>query len=110
MKMGFARVSTTDQNLNLQTDALVRVGCEKVFTDMTSDSIDCRKGLIDAMEFCRNGDSLIAWKLDQLGRSLRHLINTVNKLQAKGVEFVSLQENVQLLQVESWSFMFLGIG
>ncbi len=94
MKIGYARVSTTDQNLNLQTDALERAGCEKIFSDMASGSIDCRKGLIDAMEFCRNGDSLVVWKLDRLGRSLRHLIDTVNKLQSKGVEFVSLQESV----------------
>ncbi len=94
MKIGYARVSTIDQNLHLQTDALKRAGCEKIFSDMASGSIDCRKGLIDAMEFCRNGDSLIVWKLDRLGRSLRHLIDTVNKLQSKGVEFVSLQESV----------------
>jgi DNA invertase Pin-like site-specific DNA recombinase len=94
MKIGYARVSTTDQNLNLQTDALERASCEKIFSDMASGSIDCRKGLIDAMEFCRSGDSLIVWKLDRLGRSLRHLIDTINKLQSKGVEFVSLQESV----------------
>jgi DNA invertase Pin-like site-specific DNA recombinase len=94
MKIGYARVSTVEQNLNLQTDALERIGCEKIFTDMASGSLDTRKGLIDAIEFCRSGDSLIVWKLDRLGRSLRHLIDTVNRLQSKGVEFVSLQENV----------------
>ncbi len=94
MKIGYARVSTIEQNLHLQTDALERAGCEKIFTDMASGSIDCRKGLIDAIEFCRSGDSLFVWKLDRLGRSLRHLIDTVNKLQSKGVEFVSLQESV----------------
>ncbi len=94
MKIGYARVSTTDQNLNLQTDALERAGCEKIFTDMASGSIDTRRGLIDAIEFCRSGDSLMVWKLDRLGRSLRHLIDMVNKLQSKGVEFVSLQESV----------------
>jgi DNA invertase Pin-like site-specific DNA recombinase len=94
MKIGYARVSTVEQNLHLQTDALERAGCEKIFTDLASGSIDCRKGLIDAIEYCRNGDSLFVWKLDRLGRSLRHLIDTVNKLQSKGVEFVSLQESV----------------
>ncbi len=94
MKIGYERVSTIDQNLDLQTDALLKVGCEKIFTDMASGSVNCRKGLIDAIEFCRSGDSLFVWKLDRLGRSLRHLIDTVNKLQAKGVEFVSLQESV----------------
>jgi DNA invertase Pin-like site-specific DNA recombinase len=94
MKIGYARVSTIEQNLNLQTDALERAGCEKIFTDMASGSIDSRRGLIDAIEFCRSGDSLFVWKLDPLGRSLRNLIDTVNKLQSKGVEFVSLQESV----------------
>src|SRR4028119_1115511 len=94
MKIGYARVSTVEQNLHLQTDALERAGCEKIFTDRVSGAIDSRKGLIDAIEFCRSGDSLFVWKLDRLGRSLRHLIDTVNELQAKGVEFVSLQESV----------------
>jgi DNA invertase Pin-like site-specific DNA recombinase len=94
MKIGYARVSTIEQNLNLQTDALEKIGCEKIFTDMASGAIDTRKGLIEAVDYCRNGDSLIVWKLDRLGRSLRHLIDTVNNLQSKGVEFISLQECV----------------
>jgi DNA invertase Pin-like site-specific DNA recombinase len=94
MKIGYARISTVEQNLNLQTDALERAGCEKIFTDTASGSINARKGLIDAVEFCRNGDALVVWKLDRLGRSLKHLIDTINYLQAKGVEFVSLQESV----------------
>lgn len=94
MKIGYARVSTIEQNLHLQTDALDRAGCEKIFTDMASGSIDCRKCLIDALEFCRKDDSLIVWKLDRLGRSLKHLIETVNRLQSKGVGFVSLQKSV----------------
>lgn len=94
MKIGYARVSTFDQNLFLQTDALEHSGCEKIFTDTASGSIDSRRGLMDAVEFCRSGDSLVVWKLDRLGRSLRHLIDTINRLQTKGVEFVSLQESV----------------
>jgi DNA invertase Pin-like site-specific DNA recombinase len=94
MKIGYARVSTIDQNLNLQLDALEKAGCEKIFTDTASGSLDSRKGLMDAIEFCRKGDSLIVWKLDRLGRSLKHLIETVNLLQAKGIGFVSLQESV----------------
>jgi len=94
MKIGYARVSTIDQNLNLQTDALERAGCEKIFTDTASGALDSRKGLIDAIEFCREGDSLVVWKLDRLGRSLKHLIETVNWLQAKGIGFVSLRESV----------------
>ena len=94
MKIGYARVSTVDQNLNLQTDALEKAGCEKIFTDTASGSLDSRKGLSDAVEFCRQGDTLVVWKLDRLGRSLKHLIETVNQLQAKGIGFVSLQESV----------------
>ena len=94
MKVGYARVSTIEQNLNLQTDALERAGCDKIFTDTASGSLDRRPGLVSAVEFCREGDSLVVWKLDRLGRSLRHLIDTVNRLQSKGVEFISLQESV----------------
>jgi DNA invertase Pin-like site-specific DNA recombinase len=94
MKIGYGRVSTVDQNLNLQIDALEKAGCEKIFTDTASGSLNLRKGLIDAIEFCRAGDSLVVWKLDRLGRSLKHLIETVNRLQAKDIGFVSLQENV----------------
>ena len=94
MKIGYARVSTIEQNLHLQTDALDRAGCEKIFTDTASGSLDSRKGLINALEFCRKEDSLMVWKLDRLGRSLRHLIETVNHLQSKGIGFVSLQESI----------------
>ena len=94
MKIGYARISTVEQNLNLQTDALERAGCEKIFTDTASGSVNARKELIDAIEFCRNGDALVVWKPDRLGRSLKHLIDTINYLQAKGVQFISLQESV----------------
>jgi DNA invertase Pin-like site-specific DNA recombinase len=94
MKIGYARISTVDQNLELQTDALEKIGCEKIFTDQASGTKDDRQGLIDAIEFCRTGDSLIVWKLDRLGRSLKHLIETINHLHEKKVGFVSLQENI----------------
>ena len=94
MKIGYARISTIDQNLELQTDALEKTGCEKIFTDQASGAKDDRKGLIDAVEFCRKGDSLIVWKLDRLGRSLKHLIETINRLHEKKVGFVSIQENI----------------
>lgn len=94
MKIGYARVSTADQNLELQTDALEKAGCEKIFTDQASGARDERKGLLDATEFCRQGDSLVVWKLDRLGRSLKHLIETVNLLHEKKVGFVSLQESI----------------
>ncbi len=94
MKIGYARISTVDQNLELQTDALEKVGCEKIFTDQASGAKDDRKGLIDAIEFCRTGDSLVVWKLDRLGRSLKHLIETINLLHEKKVGFISVQESI----------------
>lgn len=94
MKIGYARISTIDQNLELQIDALEKVGCEKIFTDRASGSKDDRKGLLDAIEFCRKGDSLVVWKLDRLGRSLKHLIETINKLHEREVGFVSVQESI----------------
>jgi len=94
MKIGYARVSTLDQNLELQTDALSKAGCEKIFTDRASGAKDDRQGLIDAIEFCRKSDSLVVWKLDRLGRSLKHLIETINALHEKKVGFVSVQESI----------------
>ncbi|MGC2236791.1 MAG: recombinase family protein [Pyrinomonadaceae bacterium] len=94
MKIGYARVSTVEQNLELQTDALEKAGCEKIFTDTASGVVDSRKGLIDAIEFCRKEDLLVVWKLDRLGRSLKHLIETINLLHEKKVGFVSLQESI----------------
>ena len=94
MKIGYARISTVDQNLELQTDALEKVGCEKIFTDQASGAKDDRKGLMDAVEFCRQGDSLVVWKLDRLGRSLKHLIETINLLHEKKVGFISVQESI----------------
>lgn len=94
MKIGYARVSTTEQNLDLQTDALEKVGCEKLFQDVASGAKDERKGLLEAIEFARKGDTFVVWKLDRLGRSLKHLIETVTLLHQKGVGFASLQENI----------------
>lgn len=94
MKVGYARVSTVEQKLDLQIDALKKAGCEKIFTDKASGVRSDRKGLDDALEYCRSGDSLVVWKLDRFGRSLRHLISSVNALHEKGVGFISIQESV----------------
>ena len=94
MKIGYARISTHEQKLNLQIDALEKAGCEKIFNDTASGAKDNRIGLLEAVEFCRAGDSLVVWKLDRLGRSLKHLIETINRLHQKKVGFVSLQENI----------------
>ena len=94
MNLGYARVSTLDQHLELQEDALAKAGCEKIFRDVASGAVDSRKGLTEALEFARRGDTLVVWKLDRLGRSLKHLIETVNLLKERGVGLMSLQENI----------------
>ena len=94
MLVGYARVSTSDQNLNLQTDALTKAGCTEIFTDTASGAVDGRSGLTDALKFMREDDVLVVWKLDRLGRSLSHLIETVGDLQKRRIGFRSLQENI----------------
>ncbi|MFL5658335.1 MAG: recombinase family protein [Ktedonobacteraceae bacterium] len=94
MLMGYARVSTQDQTLDLQTDALNRAGCEKIFTDTTSGAKSERPGLQEAMNHLRAGDTLVVWRLDRLGRTLKHLIATIADLSEKGIGFRSLQENM----------------
>lgn len=94
MKIGYARVSTFDQNLDLQRDALEKAGCEKIFTETASGAKDDRVGLAACIEFARAGDSIVVWKLDRLGRSLKHLIEIVNQLNARSIGFASLQESV----------------
>jgi DNA invertase Pin-like site-specific DNA recombinase len=94
MKIGYARTSTEDQNLNLQHDALTKFGCEKIFSDQQSGTIQDRKGLQDAITFARANDSIVVWRLDRLGRSLGHLIQTVNAISDRGIAFISLQEAI----------------
>ena len=94
MLVGYARVSTIDQNLDLQNDALRLAGCERIFTDTASGAKGARPGLAAALEFVRAGDVLVVWRLDRLGRSLSDLIVRVQGVQAKGVEFRSLQEAI----------------
>lgn len=94
MLIGYARVSTYDQHLDLQRDALQRAGCETIYTDTVSGSKAERKGLEKALSYTRPGDTLVVWKLDRLGRSLKHLIQTVNELHGRGIGFRSLTENI----------------
>lgn len=94
MLVGYARVSTQDQNLDLQKDALTKDGCQEIFTDVASGAQAERDGLAQAIRFLRKGDSLVVWKLDRLGRSLKNLIENVNTLQERGVGFRSLRENI----------------
>src|SRR5918998_484036 len=94
MYIGYARVSTDDQNLDLQQDALQKVDCELIFTDTVSGTKARRPGLEQALSHLRAGDTLVVWRLDRLGRSLRHLIDTVTDLQERGIGFKSLQESI----------------
>src|SRR3954447_12924690 len=94
MLIGYARVSTTDQTLALQQDALTQAGCERIFTDTASGSKTDRPGLQEALRFARSGDTLVVWRLDRLGRSLKHLIETVTAMQEDGIHFRSLQEQI----------------
>ena len=92
--LGYARVSTTEQKAHLQTDALKKAGCIRVWTDKASGSLDHRPKLEAVLDHLRPGDTLVVWRLDRLGRNLRHLIATVNDLTAGGVAFKSLTEGI----------------
>ena len=92
--IGCARVSTTDQNPALQLDALEAAGCERVLTEEASSAVAERPELARALDHLRAGDPLVVWKLDRLGRSLRHLIDTIGALEGRGLGFRSLQEQV----------------
>jgi DNA invertase Pin-like site-specific DNA recombinase len=92
--VGYARVSTGDQNIDLQTDALQAAGCARVFTDTASGSLAERPQLSAALDYLRDGDTLVVWRLDRLGRYIRHLIDTVVILQERGIGFRSIQESI----------------
>src|SRR5215204_7031714 len=94
MYIGYARVSTDDQNLDLQRVALEKANCEQIYADQVSGTKARRPGLETALSHLRSGDTLVVWRLDRLGRSLRHLIETVTELQEKGIGFKSLTESI----------------
>src|SRR6266436_7806337 len=94
MLIGYARVSTQEQTLNLQTDALEKIGCSKIFSDTISGAKAERTGLHEALEYVRAGDTLVVWRLDRLGRSLKHLIETVTNLNNRKIGFKSITENI----------------
>ncbi len=94
MRIGYARVSTSEQRLNLQKDALQAAGCGQLFTDVVSGVRTERPGLNAALQTCRSGDILVVWKLDRLGRSLPDLVRTIGNLADRGIGFQSLQEQI----------------
>lgn len=94
MKIGYARVSTRDQNLDLQIDALRKEGCEKIFEEKASGAKSDRPQLLQMMQQLRQGDVVIVWKLDRLGRSLKDLVQRVTEMQEKGAGFKSLHDHI----------------
>jgi DNA invertase Pin-like site-specific DNA recombinase len=94
MLVGYARVSTQDQNLALQRDALTEAGCEKLFVEKASGAQRDRPQLMAALDFMREGDTLVVWKLDRLARSIRQLIETVETLEARRMGFRSITEAI----------------
>lgn len=94
MKIGYARVSTYDQKLSYQIDALEKEGCEKIFSDVISGSKTERTGLDETLSFAREGDIIVVWRLDRLGRSVTHLINIIQKLNESKIGFKSIQESI----------------
>jgi DNA invertase Pin-like site-specific DNA recombinase len=96
LKIGYARVSTGLQNLDLQMDKLKEYGCEKIFTDNISGAKSKRPGLDSVIEFARNGDTVVVWRLDRLGRNMQDLINLVNELNKRDISFYSIEENITM--------------
>jgi DNA invertase Pin-like site-specific DNA recombinase len=94
MRIGYARVSTDEQSLDLQLDALKKAGCKRIFTDKASATKAVRPGLTDALSHLRGGDVLIIWKLDRLGRMVKGLVDLVADLQGRGVQFRSLTDGI----------------
>jgi DNA invertase Pin-like site-specific DNA recombinase len=94
MLIGYARVSTQDQNLELQRDALAKAGCEKVFEDKMSGTRAERPGLAKTLEMLREGDTLVVWKLDRLGRSVKQLVDLVGTLRKQDIQFKSLTDAI----------------
>jgi DNA invertase Pin-like site-specific DNA recombinase len=97
MKIGYVHVSKQEQHEALQIDALKEVGCEKWFVDKITGSKAERKGLNEALAYLRPGDTLVVWKLDRAGRSLPHLIELLKDLQGRGIEFLSLTEQINTM-------------
>jgi DNA invertase Pin-like site-specific DNA recombinase len=94
MLIGYARVSTQDQNLELQKQALLKAGCERIYNDTMSGSRAERPGLAQALDLVRSGDTLIVWKLDRLGRSVKNLIDLVSHLEHQGAHFKSITDGI----------------
>ncbi len=110
MKIGYARISTREQSLQLQVDALKAAGCEKIYQEVASGAKTARSVLDDLMKNIRTGDTLIIWKLDRLGRNLVHLRQTVEELKNMGASFISLSESLDTTTAQGMLFFnFFGM-
>lgn len=107
MLIGYARVSTQDQSMNLQKDALAKAGCKEVFEDIISGSKSERDGLEKLLKYIRQGDTVVVWKLDRLGRSLKHLIEIVQLFNDRDVGFKSIQENIDTTTASGKLFLHI---
>lgn len=94
MLIGYARVSTQDQSLEMQLQALKAAGCDRIFQDVGSGKSASRPGLVQVLEFARSGDTLVVWKLDRLGRSVKNLVDLVIDLEKKGIQFQSVTDQI----------------
>lgn len=109
MKLGYARISTSSQDHQLQVDALNAAGVDEIITDTISGSSKKREGLDRLLDKAREGDTIVVWRLDRLGRSLSHLIQLVEQLKARGIGFKSLQEEINT-DTANGMFFFHMIG
>lgn len=107
MQIGYTRVSTPDQSMNLQRDALKSAGCSEIFEDVGSGAKASRDGLEKLLKYVRTGDTLVVWRLDRLGRSLRNLVELVAQLQIREVGFKSLQENIDTTTASGKLFLHI---
>ena len=107
MQVGYARISTPDQSLDLQKEALTKAGCQKSFEDVASGAKPSREGLGLALNHLKSGDTLVVWRLDRLGRSLHHLVDLVASLEVRGIGFRSLQENIDTATVSGKLFLHI---
>ncbi len=108
MKIGYARVSTQDQNIDLQLDALKKYGCSVIYQEKKSGKNSERPELKKMLQTVREGDVLVIWKLDRLGRSLKDLVQLVGQLQEKKVDFVSLQDSINTSTPQGRLFFHIG--
>jgi DNA invertase Pin-like site-specific DNA recombinase len=109
MRIGYARVSTGEQKLDLQLDALDAADCKKTYTDTISGATSSRPELDTCLEHLREGDTLVVWRLDRFGRSLKDLVTKIEALDERGVEFVSLTEGIDTTTAQGLAFHLFGV-